>query len=178
MALLEAKYYKIKPKDCLKLDFGQSFEMLENLLSKEVLETAMNVENPFPSPVSCENNTNWCKTLKIISINPRLAKTFWGIVKYALTFPEKGVHIMPLWETGDRGSLYVQNSWNLNDEFFDKDLEKLGFSTSEEQLKLVINVLHALGKVVCFDALPHVDNFSQISGFHRLARLQIFHLLF
>ncbi len=163
MAVLEAKYYKIKPKDCLKLDFGQSFEMLENLLSKEVLETAMNVENPFPSPVSCENNTNWCKTLKIISINPRLAKTFWGIVKYALTFPEKGVHIMPLWETGDRGSLYVQNSWNLNDEFFDKDLEKLGFSTSEEQLKLVINVLHALGKVVCFDALPHVDNFSQIS---------------
>ena len=151
------------PKDCLNLTFGQSFEMLENLLGKELLDEAMNVENPFPSPLAGQKDTKWCKTLKIVNINPYLAKTFWGIVKYALTFPEKGVHIMPLWETGDRGSLYVQNSWRLNNEFFDKDLGNAGFETPKKQLKLVINILHALGKVVCFDALPHVDNFSKIT---------------
>lgn len=163
MAVLKDKYYKIKPKDCLNLSFGQSFEMLKNLIGNETLESAMNIELPYKSPVKGEKNTKWCASLKIMNINPRLAKTFWGIVKYAMTFPEKGVHIMPLWETGDRGSLYVQNSWRLNDEFFDADLCNLGYDTSSKQLKLVVNILHALGKVVCFDALPHVDNFSEIT---------------
>jgi len=56
----------------------------------------------------------------------------------------------------------VQNSWRLNDDFLDENLVQLGFETAEAQLKLVVNILHALGKMVCFDALPHVDNFSEI----------------
>ena len=147
------------PDECLKLSFRHSMELLQNIIGKEKLEAAKKFK--IPSPVKNKTNTDWAQTIKIIGINPRITKTYWGIVKYAMTFPENGIHLMPLFETGD-GSLYVQNSWDLNDEFLDKELSDYGFKTAKEQLKFVVNILHALGKVVGFDALPHVDNFSQI----------------
>ena len=154
-----AKYIKHTPDECLKLSFRHSMELLQNIIGKEKLEAAKKFK--IPSPVKNKTNTDWAQTIKIIGINPRITKTYWGIVKYAMTFPENGIHLMPLFETGD-GSLYVQNSWDLNDEFLDKELSDYGFKTAKEQLKFVVNILHALGKVVGFDALPHVDNFSQI----------------
>ncbi len=164
MAILNKfNFYPIKPKDCLDKSFKQSFAMLKKLIGKETLAKAMDITTPYPSPVADIKDTQWCKTIKIIGINPRITKTFWGIVKYALTFPENAIHIMPLWTTGDKGSLYVQTSWRLNEEFLDKDLSSLGYDTPEKQLKFVVNILHAAGKVVGFDALPHVDNFSEIT---------------
>lgn len=141
------------------MSFRQSFDVLKELIGEEKLTLAM--EFKIKSPLAGLENTNWTKTAKIIGINPRITGTYWGIVKYAMTFPENAVHIMPLFETGD-GSLYVQNSWHLNKDFFDENLAELGFSTCEAQLKFVVNILHALGKAVGFDALPHVDNFSEI----------------
>ncbi len=152
------KYYAISPNDCLDLSFEQSFGMLKQILPETLLKTALDISKPYP----VVKNTNWSQSAKIVGINPRITKTYWGIVKYAMTFPENAIHIMPLWETGD-GSLYVQNSWDLNTDFFDNDLAAMGFDTIESQLKLIINILHALGKIVGFDALPHVDNFSEIT---------------
>lgn len=153
------KYIRnLAPDECLELNFEKSVQMLQNLIGIEQLEAAKNFQ--IVSPLAGKKNTNWAQTLKIVGINPRITGTYWGIVKYAMTFPEQGIHLMPLFETGD-GSLYVQNSWVLNDEFFDKDLADYGFKTSKEQLKFVVNILHALGKIVGFDALAHVDNFSE-----------------
>jgi len=158
---VKQKYTNITPKECLDLSFEQSFDMLKQILPESELKKAFDVTASYPSPLVGHKNTKWSQTAKIIGINPRITGTYWGIIKYAMTFPENAVHIMPLWETGD-GSLYVQNSWDLNPEFFDKDLCRLGFNTFESQLKLTVNILHALGKIVGFDTLPHVDNFSEI----------------
>lgn len=163
MAILKENFYSLTPKDCLNLSFEQSFDMLERLIGKDSLKKAMNISEKFPSPLKNNVDTKWCKTAKIIGINPRLVKSYWGIVKYAMTFPEECIHLMPLWTTGDKGSLYVQTSWRLNDEFLDKDLVSSGFLDTNSQLKLVINILHAMGKIVGFDALAHVDNFSEIT---------------
>ena len=149
------------PTDCLNLTFEQSVDILKNKIGQSKLNKAFNIDSFVKSPIADLNNTSWCKTLKIIGINPRIVKTYWGMVKYALSFPEQGIHLMPLFKTGD-GSLYVQNSWELNDEFLDSDLTKLGYDTSDKQLKLVVNILHSMGKIVGFDALAHCDNFSKI----------------
>lgn len=158
---IDQKFYNITLEDCLNIPFEQSFKMLEKLIPKRELELALDISKHYPSPLRNNKNTKWTQTAKIIGINPRITKTYWGIIKYAMIFPENCIHLMPLWETGD-GSLYVQNSWNLNKDFFDEDLSKLGYNTVEKQLKLIINILHSLGKIVGFDCLPHVDNFSEI----------------
>ena len=150
-------FVNITPQESLELDFEQSFKLLESLIGKDKLNQALKFEIESPA-----TNKGWHKTAKIVGINPRITKTFWGIVKYAMTFPENAIHLMPLFETGD-GSLYVQNSWKINSEFLDKDLAAMGFETPEKQLKLIINILHAMGKIVGFDCLPHVDNFSEIT---------------
>lgn len=153
--------YKKTPADCLNLSFEQSVDILKKKISQKELDKAFDISKSYPSPIVNSKDTAWAKTAKIVGINPRITKTFWGIVKYAISFPEEAIHIMPLWETGD-GSLYVQNSWKVNPEFLDDDLIKLGFKTPESQLKLIINVLHAMGKIAGFDCLPHVDSFSEI----------------
>ena len=160
MSPIKKTFYELKPTDCLKLSFEQSVELIKNLIGNNRFELAKKFQ--IKSPLIKEKNTQWLKETKIIGINPRITKTYWGIVKYAMTFPEQGIHIMPLFESGD-GSIYVQNSWKLNPDFYDNDLEKLGFTTCKEQLLFVINILHAMGKYVGFDALPHVDNFSEIA---------------
>lgn len=155
------KFYDIPVADCLNIPFEQSLGMLKDILPEESFKEAFDITKKYPSHLVDEIDTRWTKTAKIVGINPRLTKTYWGIVKYAMTFPENAIHIMPLFESGD-GSLYVQNSWRLNEDFLDENLSALGYKTAQEQLKLVINVLHALGKIVGFDCLPHVDNFSEI----------------
>ncbi len=164
MAILnQYNFYPLKPKDCLDITFEQSFAMLKQIVGEKELNRAFDISTPYPSPIVNQKDTKWCQTAKIIGINPRLTKTFWGIIKYAMTFSENCVHIMPLWTTGDRGSLYVQTSWRLNEEFLDPNLIEKGYKTPEQQLKLTINVLHAMGKIAGFDVLPHVDNFSEIT---------------
>lgn len=152
-------FYNITPTDCLNLEFKQSVEMVKTIIGINNFELAKQFK--IKSPQINQTDSSWLKKSKIIGINPRIVKTYWGIVKYAMTFPENAIHIMPLFESGD-GSVYVQNSWQLNKDFLDKNLMEIGFDTAESQLKFIINILHAMGKSVGFDALPHVDNFSKI----------------
>lgn len=156
---LANKFFEITSTECLKIDFKHSVEIVKEIIGVDKFEQAMQFK--IKSPLIQQINSSWLKQSKIIGINPRLVETYWGIVKYAMTFPENAVHIMPLFESGD-GSLYVQNSWELNEDFYDNNLEQFGLTTAKEQLKFVINILHAMGKSVGFDALPHVDNFSEI----------------
>ena len=92
------------PDECLKLGFRHSLELIKDLIGTEQLESAKKFQ--IPSPFQNEKNTDWAQTVKIIGINPRITKTYWGIVKYAMTFPENGIHLMPLFETGDGVCMY------------------------------------------------------------------------
>ena len=157
----KSKIYNLTLKDCLNMPFEQSFEIIKELLGEKISKEALDTNKIYPSKLQQKKDTKWCQTIKIIGINPRITKTYWNTLIYALTFVEEGVHIMPLFESGD-GSIYVQNSWNLNNDFLDENLIKIGYETADKQLKLSINILHAAGKIVGFDALPHVDNFSEI----------------
>ena len=60
-------------------------------------------------------------------------------------------------------SLYGVASWNINSEFFSDELYRAmpHLDSVEKQLKVVTNVLHALGKLIGMDVIPHTDRFSE-----------------
>ena len=156
------KFELISPNDILAIDCKTLKELLIDMLGDDTFHQAYQCDYLVKSLISSFKNSNWLKKSKIIGVNPRALGSFINIVKYALTFNENAIHIMPFFETGHQGSLYVQNSWRISDEYLDKELFKDGFDTSKKQLKLTINLLHAMGKAVGFDVLPHVDSFSEI----------------
>ena len=156
------EFMLVSPNDILGIDLNVFKKIMIDRLGKDKFFQAYQCNKLIKSPASSCNNSDWFKKSKIIGVNPRITGSFINIVKYALTFPENAIHIMPFFESGHEGSLYVQNSWRISDEFFDNELKKDGFDTVEKQLKVTINLLHALGKAVGFDVLTHVDNFSEI----------------
>ncbi|MBL7829138.1 MAG: hypothetical protein JNJ57_21060, partial [Saprospiraceae bacterium] len=62
-------------------------------------------------------------------------------------------------------SLYGPTSWHINPEFFSSQLYELfpHLDTVDKQLKLVVGLLHLMGKVVGLDVIPHVDRFAEHS---------------
>lgn len=160
--MVNAKYLKLNPKDCLNMSFNQSLDLLKKIVDKKEIEKAFDISKNYPGFLEGQKDTTWSHNAKIMGINPRITKTFWGIVKYAMTFPEECVHIMPLWTPGIDGGFYAPLNFRLNKEFMDNELSAYGYDTPEKQLKLVINVLHAMGKVVCFDALLHTERWSEL----------------
>ncbi len=155
-------YLKISPKDVLSIDITTFKNILIDRLGRKIFHQVYQCDELIKSPVECFKNSDWFKKAKIVGVNPRITGSFLNIVKYALTFSENAIHIMPFFESGHEGSLYVQNSWRISNEFLDKNFIDEGFNTAEKQLKLTVNLLHALGKTVGFDVLPHVDSFSEI----------------
>ncbi|MCB0211215.1 MAG: hypothetical protein KDJ52_17885 [Anaerolineae bacterium] len=129
------------------------------------------VPNPIPAeiqaPAASQKDSRWLKYTNMVGINVRTVGSFWNIVKYALTLSQAQdtVHILPIWEPGVVGSMYGISSWNLNPEFFSPELAELRpeLNTVDKQLRAVINLLHALGKNVGMDVIPHTDLFSQIA---------------
>jgi len=154
-------FVPILPQKAINMDYVQSLSLLETLVNKNDLLEALDISKFFPSPVCNETNTEWLKKSNIVGITPRITKTYWGIVKYAMTFPENAIHILPLFEPGCDSAIYSPVSWTLNDEFLDDELVNAGYETPEKQLKLIINILHCMGKTVGFDALIHCDKFSE-----------------
>lgn len=154
-------FIKTDPEKVLNISFHETVKMLSCLMSKEDLKKAFDINIFYPSPVKDFKNGNWIKKNKIIGINPRIARTYFGIIKYAMTFPEESIHIMPLWEPGCDGSIYSRINWKLSEKWLDPELSDKGFDSPEKQLKLVINLLHALGKTVGFDAVPHTDKYAE-----------------
>lgn len=153
-------YYEVTPETALNWDFNTSIEALSNLIGKNEVQSIFNGKD-VQSPHGNEKTSEWLQQSKVVGINPRAIGSYFDIVKYAMTFPEDSLHLLPLFEQGCQGSLYAPVNFKLTDEFMDKDLEKLGFDTPEKQLKLTINLLHALNKSVGMDFLQHTDRFSE-----------------
>lgn len=154
------------PKQALELSTSAIFKILHQRLDSHLLTIALNPATSIPSPIALENTTNWIKTVNMVGVNVRTIGSFWNVVKYALTLPksQSSIHLLPIWEVGVVASLYGISSWNINPEFFDEELYQQipTLNTVEKQLKVTINILHAMGKTVGMDVIPHTDRYSQI----------------
>lgn len=149
------------PQDLLKLSFDESVKALEDRLGSEQVAAIMAGQSP-ESPVAKEPSSQWLQRAKVAAVMPRVCGTYWGIVKYALGLPEDAIHILPFFEGGNQGNGYAKVNYRANRDFLDPDLARLGFHTPEQQLKLVVDVLHGLGKAVGMDVTLHTDRFSEL----------------
>ncbi|MDX1666221.1 MAG: hypothetical protein R3350_03285 [Saprospiraceae bacterium] len=154
------------PELALSIPPEQVIEILRRRLGNDLLQKALDPGNDIPSPRWGEPDSSWLKRANMVGINPRTIGHFWNIVKYSFTLPasQSAIHFLPIWEPGVVASLYGMASWNINPEFFSPELASLypGLNTVEKQLKTVVNLLHAMGRTVGMDVIPHTDRFSEI----------------
>jgi len=157
--------HNLLPPMALSLTTYQVLEIYRDRLGK-VFFDAIRPENTIPSPLSSKEDTNWIKSTNMVGINVRTIGSFWNIMKYMLTVPasQQSVHILPIWEPGVVASLYGMSSWNINPEFYSAELAASvpHLNTVEKQLKVVMNLLHATGRIVGMDVIPHTDRYSEI----------------
>ena len=163
------------PEQALELSAQDTLEILRLRLG-EGLAMALEhadpgtVLSPAPaairSPVFGLPDGTWLQQTNLVGINVRTVGTFWNVIKYALTLPkvQDSIHLLPIWEPGVVGSLYGISSWQINAEFFSPELASAcpDLDSVERQLKAIINLLHAMGKTVGMDVIPHTDRFSEI----------------
>ena len=155
------------PEQAIQMPAVQLSYILEKRFGQADFFKALNPENTIDSPIQSNENGEWLKTVNMVGINVRTIGSFWNVIKYALTLPEtqSSVHLLPIWECGVVASLYGIASWNINPEFFDRELA-IAFphlNTVEKQLKVVTNILHLMGKTVGMDVIPHTDRYSEIT---------------
>jgi hypothetical protein len=165
------------PEQAVQMPAVQLAYILEKRFGQQAFFQALNPDNTVESPVKDFQDGAWLKTVNMVGINVRTIGSFWNVVKYTLTLPEaqSSVHLLPIWECGVVASLYGIASWNINPEFYDAELA-IAFphlNTVEKQLKVVVNLLHLMGKTVGMDVIPHTDRYSEVS----LANPQFFEWL-
>ncbi|WP_298352394.1 hypothetical protein [Runella sp.] len=163
---------ELLPEFATKFDVFQVLDILQKRLGTETLLRALNPNETIASPLAENNDSQWLKKSNMVGVNIRTIGSFWNVVGYALTLPNfhDSIHLLPIWEPGVVGSLYGKVSWNINGEFYSWQLQQAipWLDNVEKQLKVVVNVLHALGKTVGLDVIPHTDRFSEIVLIHPL----------
>jgi hypothetical protein len=161
---------ELLPEFAVKFDVFQVLNILQKRLGTETLLRALNPDELIISPLNSHSDSLWLKKSNMVGVNVRTVGSFWNVVGYALTLPEMhdSIHLLPIWEPGVVGSLYGKVSWNINNEFYSWQLQSAvpWLDTVEKQLKVVVNLLHALGKSVGLDVIPHTDRFSEIVLMH------------
>lgn len=156
----------VLPQTALQFSVYQTLDLLHKRLGTDTLRRALDPSETIPSPVAGASDGAWLKRSNMVGVNVRTIGSFWKVVQYALTLPDShdSIHLLPIWEPGVVGSLYGMVSWQINPEFFDVDLAQYvpALSTVEKQLKAVVNLLHAMGRTVGMDVIPHTDRFSEM----------------
>ncbi|MBA4851844.1 hypothetical protein [Emticicia sp. BO119] len=154
------------PEIAVQLNVYEILDILQRRLGTEILQKALDPNQLIQSPVSHYQNGNWLKKVNMVGINVRTIGNFFNVIKYALTIPESqnSIHLLPVWEPGVVGSLYGMTSFNINPQFFSHELASAipQLNNVEKQLVFVVNVLHAMGKSVGMDVIPHTDRFSEM----------------
>jgi hypothetical protein len=111
-------------------------------------------------------DAGWLRRANLVGVNMRTVGGAWGVIPYALTVPaiQGAIHVLPFLEPGVVGSLYGPVSWELDQTLFHPALAEArpALDTVEKQLGAVVNLLHAMGRVVGLDVIPHCDRFAQI----------------
>ncbi|MBC6993726.1 hypothetical protein QWY85_13870 [Neolewinella lacunae] len=156
----------LAPELAVGLAGDEVLHLLRERLGPTTLAACLDPALPYPSPVAGQPNGNWLRSCATVGVNVRTIGNFWNVVKYALTLPAHlpGVHLLPIWEPGVVGSLYGMASWQLNPEFYSEEMARLfpSLTNTKKQLTATISILHALGKVVGMDVIPHTDRYSEI----------------
>lgn len=154
------------PEAAVLLDAPQVLSILHKRLGEATTSACLDPDHSAASPVGHLDTTDWLKRVNMVGVNVRTVRHFWNVVKYALTLPQSqsSVHLLPIWEPGVVSSLYGIASWNINPEFFSDELYTAfpHLDTVERQLKVTVNLLHAMGKSVGMDVIPHTDRYSEI----------------
>ena len=154
------------PQTALQLSVYQTLDILHKRLGNDTLRRALDPQETIESPARQHSNSDWLKRSNMVGVNIRTIGSFWKLINYVLTLPAShdSIHVLPIWEPGVVGSLYGMVSWQLNPEFFDVALARFvpALSTVEQQLKVVTNLLHAMGRTVGMDVIPHTDRFSEM----------------
>ncbi|MEM8583928.1 MAG: hypothetical protein AAGF87_06650 [Bacteroidota bacterium] len=162
----------LPPQLALQISDNQLVKLLQEKLGHEVWASLLDQaqqpkgeEQKTPGR-SLPHSTDWIKQTKMVGINVRTIGSFWNILKYQLCLPAhiESIHLLPIWEPGVVSSLYGMASWRINSEFFSRELynQQTELDTAEKQLKFVIGVLHALGRMVGMDVIPHTDRYSEM----------------
>lgn len=157
---------KLLPQTAVQLSVYQTLDILHKRLGNDSLRRSLNPAETIESPAKPYTDGSWLKRSNMVGINVRTIGSFWNIVNYVLTLPAShdSIHLLPIWEPGVVGSLYAMVSWQINPEFFDVELARFvpALDTVEKQLKVVTNLLHAMGRTVGMDVIPHTDRFSEM----------------
>jgi hypothetical protein len=167
----------VHPADVLALPVATVLEVLRRRLGSAVVEVAIARADGSPAssasvheirtPVHAEIDARWLKRANVVGVNVRTVGSFWGVLAYALTLPraQNAIHLLPVWEPGVVASLYAPSSWQLNDEFRSEELgaSDRRLATADRQLQFVIDMLHALGRTVGLDLVPHTDRYSEMA---------------
>lgn len=152
------------PEDIMQIPLPEILGLLDNHFGDR-LYAAFDPDVFVPSPV-LNRGTDWIKTANTIGINVRTIQHFWNIIPYALGLPgaQNALHILPIWEPGVVASLYGPSTWDINPAFFSAELAESfpHLDTVEKQLKVVVNLLHLLGKAVGMDVVPHTDRYAEM----------------
>ncbi len=112
------------PEWAVSIPNHQLLPILEKRLGKATLEACLQPEETWPAVAAGQPSANWLKRTNMAGINVRTIQNFWNVVKYTLTLPasQSAIHLLPIWEPGVVSSLYGIASWNINPEFFSREL--------------------------------------------------------
>lgn len=158
------------PQTAVQFSIYQTLDMLQKRLGTDVMRRALDPQQTILSPRLGQPSGRWLRQSNMVGINVRTIGSFWNVVNYTLTLPacHDSIHLLPIWEPGVVGSLYGMVSWQINPEFYSADLARFipTLDTVDKQLKVVTNLLHALGRTVGMDVIPHTDRFSEMALIH------------
>jgi len=154
------------PQTAVQFSVYQTLDVLHKRLGTDVMRRALDPAETIASPVAGQPDGSWLQQSNMVGVNVRTLGSFWNVMAYSLTLPalHDSIHLLPVWEPGVVGSLYGMVSWQINPEFFDPNLAQYvpALNTVEKQLKAVVNLLHATGRTVGMDVIPHTDRFSEM----------------
>lgn len=154
------------PQTAVQFSVYQTLEILHKRLGNELLRRALDPNETMESPARIHADGSWLKRSNMVGVNVRTIGSFWKMISYVLTLPAShdSIHLLPIWEPGVVGSLYGMVSWQINPEFFDVELARYvpTLDSVEKQLKVVTNLIHAMGRTIGMDVIPHTDRFSEM----------------
>ena len=158
------------PQTAVQFSVYQTLDILQKRLGTDLIRQALDPQQRVAPPVSGQTNGQWLRKSRMVGINVRTIGSFWNVVNYMLTLPacHDSIHLLPIWEPGVVGSLYGMVSWQINPEFYNVELARFipTLDTVDKQLKVVVNLIHAMGRTVGMDVIPHTDRFSEMALVH------------
>lgn len=165
------------PSDAVRMDVEDVLRLLRERLG-DTLDLALTLAGsphppdpaalpgPLRSPVAERSDGAWLRRADIVGINVRTVGDIFGVLAYSLTVPaaQGAIHLLPILEPGVVASLYGPSSWQLDPSLRSPALARVrpGLDTAERQIRAVVHVLHALGRTVGMDVVPHTDRFSEM----------------